>query len=128
MEAKLSRCNGSNLLNHLHQKNLDVEIEQYQYLSPRDLEVEQGRGNITLDNQVNLLNNREYYARIKFSDHEFKLDYIHRDQQRLFNLPLWRTRLSFQGKTVYALSNSKKNSLRVAVSLIDSHIRKGLGV
>ena len=37
MEVKLSRCQG------LNQKKLDVEIEQYQYLSPRDLEVEHAR-------------------------------------------------------------------------------------
>ena len=126
MEPKLARCQGSNLLNHLHQKNLDIEIEQYQYLSARDLEVEECRSNIIVDNRVNLLNNPEYYARIKFSELGFKLDYIHKDQKRLSNLPLWRTKLSFQGKTVYSLSNSKKNSLSVAVSLMDSHIRKAL--
>ena len=128
MTAKLARCNGSNLLNYLHQKKLDVEIEQYKFLSPRDLEVEEARGNVLLEKNVNLLNNPEYYAIIKFTEEGYKLDYIHREQERISHLPLWRTRLTFQGKTVYSLSSTKKNSLRVAVSMLDTHIREYLGV
>ena len=103
-------------------------MEQYTFLSPRDLEVEEARGNVLLEKNVNLLNNREYYARIKFTEEGYNLDYIHREQERISHLPLWRTRLSFQGKTVYSLSSTKKNSLRVAVSMLDTHIREYLGV
>ena len=126
MEPKLSRCQGSNLLNHLNQKNIDVEIEQYQYLSPRDLEVEHERGNIRGGNQVNLFNNPEYYARIKFSEREFKLDYIHKNNKDYLIFLCGELDYYFKVKTVYCFEYSQKSSLEQAISLMDSHIRSSL--
>lgn len=128
MTAKLSRCQGSNLLNYLQQKNLSVEVEQYKFLSPRDLEVEEERGNVVMEENVNLIGNPDYVAQIKFTEFGFNVNYIHQYQQKMANLPLWRTKLTFQGKTVYALEATKKKSLRLAVSMIDSYIREFLGV
>ena len=126
--TKLSRCQGSNLLNYLRQKNIDFEIEQYNFLSPRDVEVETSRGNVVEVGNINLMSNPEYIAHIKFNDENYELNYIHREQHRLSKLPLWRTKFSFQGKTVYSLNSSKKSSLEQALTQMDGHIRSFLGL
>ena len=126
--GKLSKCKGINLLNYISQKNIDFEIEQYKYLSARDLEIERSRGNIIEEENVNLLENPEYYTTIKFMEDGFKLNYVHREQKRFSNLPLWRTKFVFDGKTVYSLDCSKKTSLENAINMMDGHIRDSLNL
>ena len=126
--VKLSNCHGSNLLNYLRQKDIDFEIEQYNYLSARDLEVENTRGNVVYEDNVTLMSNPDYYCEVKFKDNNYELNYIHREQNKYADKPLWRTKFVFQGKTVYALNYTKKSSLQRAVTMMESHIRTSLGL
>ena len=153
MSTKLFNCHGNNLLNHLKQKNIDIEVQQYPYLSKQDIETQskiqkekdKKKDNVKQEEKskknkekdptvqlgmeevkVNLLESSDYIYYAKFDDNKMTSGYFHKEQRKLSQRPLWRTVLKFQDKDVFSLGKTKKESLERAVDQVDSKIKKVL--
>ena len=149
MSTKLFNCHGNNLLNHLKQKNIDIEVQQYPYLSKQDIEkqskIQKEKKNVKQEEKtkknknkdpaeqlgmeevkVNLLQSSDYIYYAKFDDNKMTSGYYHKEQRKLSQRPLWRTVLKFQDEQVFSLGKTKKDSLEQAVDQIESKIKKAL--
>ncbi len=120
MILKLNNCHGLNLINHLQQKNIPVQIKQYHYLSDEDFKAQ--KDNIE-EEKVDFLHNRNYKFHIRMKEGGYDTWYSHIGQTKLSQKPLWRTELTFRNKLVYSLGHTKKESLVNAVNMLESHIR-----
>lgn len=117
---KLEKCHGSNLLNHLKQKNIEIDIEQYLFLSEQDLSLVE-----TEEVEVSTLKNDDYITVFTFNSENRRYDvsYLSKEQEKMRKLNIWRTKITFQGETYYSLGYSKKNSLFRALESVESKIR-----
>ena len=117
---KLEKCHGSNLLNHLKQKNIEIDIEQYLFLSEQDLSLVE-----TEEVEVSTLKNDDYITVFTFNSENRRYDvsYLSKEQEKMRKLNLWRTKLTFQGETYYSLGTSKNKSLIRALESAESKIR-----
>ena len=141
MSTKLFNCHGKNLLNHLKQKNIEFQVEQYTYRSqedfskqneiqvfknknPNDKKFNSSLG--VIEEKVNLLQNKDYIYYANFEDENMTSGYYHKEQDKLAKLPLWRTVLKFKEEEVYALGKTKKESLKNAVYQLETEIKSSL--
>ena len=134
MSTKLFNCHGNNLLSHLKQKNIDIEVQQYPYLSKKDIEkqskIQKEEDPIEQlgieEVKVNLLESSDYVYYAKFIGHKMTSGYYHKEQRKLSQRPLWRKVLNFKGGEVFSLGKTKKESLERGVDQVDSKIKKVL--
>ena len=120
---KLENCHGLNLLNHLNQMNISFQMEQYPYLSSKDLEDQ--KDNI-VEEAVSTLKNPDYNTVIKFKDQTYEVSYVHKNQDRYRKRNLWRTKFTFNDKVFYSLESTKKKSLRDVVNVAEKDIKTHL--
>jgi hypothetical protein len=121
MPVNFEKCQNVNLLNHMKQKNIPFEVEQYTYLSPQDIETETQRGNIQ-EVEVNFMNQKDFIYYARFEDEGMTSGYYYVPQLKFAHRPMWRTKLTFNGDTVYGLGYTKKESLRNTVNMISNKI------
>ena len=103
------KCTGRNLLNHLKQKKIHIELEQDKYVSE---DIYNGYGDmykIELDDVVLLMDLIKDKEEIKKEKH-----------------PYWVTNFTFNNKKYSSIGTSKVNSLESVLSLADSDIRNYL--
>jgi hypothetical protein len=120
MSSKLSNCSGLNLINHLKQKNIPIEIKQYHYLSEQDMNKQK---NNIVEVEVNFLKSNDYTFHIDLQRNKYDTWYTHKKQNELSKRPLWRTELTFLNNTVFALGYTKKESLVNAVQEIETSVK-----
>ena len=102
-------CKGRNLLNHLKQKNIPLELEQYKYKSK------------------DIYNGYGYMYKIELNDVVLLMDLIKdKEEIRKEKHPYWVTNFTFNNKKYTSLGTSKMNSLESVLSTADSDIRSFL--
>tara|TARA_B100001027_G_C16097210_1_gene254387 strand:+ start:223 stop:552 length:330 start_codon:yes stop_codon:yes gene_type:complete len=103
------KCTGRNLLNHLKQKNIPLELEQYQYKSK------------------DIYNGYGHMYKIELEDVVLLMDLIkNKEEIRKEKHPYWVTNFTFNNEEYTSVGTSKMNSLESVLSLADSDIRSFL--
>ena len=103
------RCTGRNLLNHLRQKNIPLELEQFQYKSK------------------DIYNGNSHMYNIELNDVVLLMDFLTNKEEIMKEThPYWVTNFTFNNKNYSSIGTSKFNSLESVLSLADSDIRSYL--
>ena len=103
------KCTGRNLLNHLKQRNIPLELKQHVYKSK------------------DIYNGYGHMYKIELDDVVLLMDLIkNKEEIRKEKHPYWVTNFTFNNKKYSSIGTSKVNSLELVLSLADSDIRNYL--